>query len=565
MLKVGFLLATGTDARDYGMPLAFGYLIAMLQREWGDRFAYRYTTEPYDLIEYQPDLVCIGSVTSCFGQAEAFAELLRSKMPGVVIMVGGHHISAVPHLLPEAMDVGVIGEGEDTFIDLCRTFEPGLGWRSDQLRKTPGICYHESRGRVSQTAGRPLRSDLDTLPMPVRTVNRTNPEEVHLSTSRGCPFRCVYCSARRHWKKHRRFSADYVVAEIRHIVETFPQVRSIHMVDDLYVADRQRLRDMATRIDRAGLNRCLSINGFVRSNLVDDELCALFRLMNVDAIRFGAESGSDAVLRRMDRGGKCSVATHQRAIDLAAANGFKCGASFMLGFPGETRDDLQKTIDFVHRNQSKLTIQGMYLAVPFPGTELWQWAAERGLVSETMDWRHLNVSFENPDFDWDAFLYLNDDALPRSEFVKMVCESGLLTRRVASRCLQDPHDRAAADRMLAVLANVAATGARRVALYGAGAHTLRIKDHLTHPPVEIVGILDDNEQRQGSHVGPFKIYHPRQLEQLDIDAVVLSSDEWEEQMWSRRDLFERQRVSVWRLYANEREAPDRSPCQAVNP
>lgn len=564
MLKVGFLWSTGTDARDYGMPLAFGYLISTLRCEWGDRFIYRYTTEPYDLIEYRPDLVCIGSVTSCFGQAEMFAELLRSKLPDVAIIVGGHHISAVPHLLPPAIDVGVIGEGEDTFIDLCRTFEPGIGWRNNRLRETPGICYHDGQGRVVQTDSRPLRSDLDTLPIPVRTANRTNPEEVHLSTSRGCPFRCVYCSARRHWRKHRRFSADYVVAELQHIVETFPQVQSVHIVDDLYVADRRRLREMATMIDRAGLNRRLRINGFVRSNLVDEELCKLLRLMNVDSIRFGAESGSDAVLRRMDRGGKCSVTTHQKAIDLAAAYSFKCGASFMLGFPGETRADLQQTIDFVIRNKNKLAIQGLYLAVPFPGTELWQWAADRGFVSETMDWRRLNVSFENPDFDWDAFLYLNEDTLPRKEFVKMVCESGLLSERVASRCSQDPGFRRSADRMLAVLTKVAATGARRVALYGAGAHTLRIKDHLTHLPVEIVGILDDNEDRQGTHLGPFKIYHPRNIKHLDLDAVVLSSDEWEDQMWSRRDIFEQQGISVWRLYANEQDAPDRSTCQLVS-
>ena len=90
-----------------------------------------------------------------------------------------------------------------------------------------------------------------------------------------------------------------------------------------------------------------------------------------------------------------------------------------------------------------------------------------------------------------------------------------------------------------------------MALYGAGAHTRCIKDHLTHTPVEIVGILDDNEDRQGSHLGPFRIYHPRALERLDVDAVVLSSDEWEDQMWSRRGIIEQQGIPVWRLYGSK--------------
>ena len=393
-----------------------------------------------------------------------------------------HHISALPLHLPSAADVGVIGEGEHTFLDLMRSLGPDNAWTDDALAGISGICYRQSDGRVAVTAPRPLCRELDSLPFPLRTVNPSATREAVIFTSRGCPFRCSYCSTRGYWESYRRFSAPYVIAELEHIVQAFPEVTSVWILDDLYVADRKRLREMVRMMDQRGLNRRLRFHGFVRSSLVDEELCELLKQMNVDAIRFGAESGSDAVLQRMERGGKCSVATHQRAIDLAHKWGFACTASFMLGFPGETRPDLQATFDFIARNRGKLSVSGLYLAVPLPGTELWKWAEDRGMVGETMDWSRLNLAFGNPDFDWDNFLYLNDEALPRDEFVALVRGSGLLPDQPNS--VHRPAEAAETLRRLRdVLAVLAERGARRVALYGAGEHTRRIAQHLAglHP------------------------------------------------------------------------------------
>jgi len=321
----------------------------------------------------------------------------------------------------------------------------------------------------------------------------------------------------------------------------------VSILDDLYVADRVRLREMVRLIEEAGLNRRLRFHGFVRSSLVDDELCELLRAMNVDAIRFGAESGSDAVLQRMERGGKCSVATHQRAIDLAYRWNLGCTASFMLGYPGETEADLQATIDFIRRNEGRLSVGGLYLTVPLPGTELWRWAAGRGLVSENMDWSRLNLAFANPDFDWGGFLYLNDEALPRERFVTMVRASGLLPAEADPdrRAAQTAH---ALDRLRSVLASLSERGARRIALYGAGEHTRRIAGHLSGLYPKIVAILDDAKASASSRIGDLDVRHPDDVPSLALDAVVISSDQWEEDIWSRRALIERYGIPVERLY-----------------
>ncbi len=548
MLRIGFILAAGNDARSYGVPLSFAYLVSMLQRDLDRPFEFHITTEPYDLIDFEPDLIGIGSVTSCFWQVPAFASLFREKLPRAKLILGGHHITALPHRLPAAVDVGVLGEGEDTFLELVRGYTHDVGWEEERLRDIPGICYQARSGEVVTTAHRTFRTELDTLPFPVRQENPYCADEAVLFTSRGCPFRCTYCSTRGHWRGYRRFSAAYVVREIEHIARTQPQVRSVYILDDLYVADRRRLREMVRLIESSGLDRRLKFHGFVRSNLVDDELCELLRRMNVSAIRFGAESGSDAVLGLMERGGKCSVATHQRAIDLADKHGFACGASFMLGFPGETRDDLQRTFDFIRRNESKFTVEGFYLAVPLPGTALWDWASERGFVSETMDWRRLNLAFENPDFDWERFLYLNEETVPREEFVRAVMESGILPESISRRSEGDSGGVVGLDRMNAAMRQLAAEGIRRVVLYGAGQHTRRIKDLLNESPVEIVGLIDDNPSLHGKHLGRFRIYHPDDVMSLNVGAMILSSDEAEEQLLARCGRFERAGVLVRRLY-----------------
>lgn len=551
MLKIGFIQAQGNDSRSYGIPMAFGYLASVLQKEWNQPFEYRITSEPYDLVEFQPDVIGIGSVTSCFWQVHDFAAIFRERLPDTKLVLGGHHVSALPHRLPKSIDVGVIGEGEDVFLDLMRTFEPGVGWKYDQYQDIAGICYHGRLGSVMRSDARVLRKDLDSMPYPLRSKNPTNPHEAIIFTSRGCPFRCTYCSTQEYWESYRRFSAEYVVRELQHIVDTAPHVKSVYILDDLYVADRRRLREMARLIDQTGLNKRLSFHGFVRSNLVDDEMCELLKTMNVSAIRFGAESGSDDVLQLMERGGKCSVASHQNAIDLAYKHGMKCGASFMLGFPGEKLADMHKTFDFMRRNEEKMFIEGFYLTVPLPGTELWTWAAERGYVSEDMDWRKLNLSFQNPDFDWDGFLYLNDQNVPRREFVKAILESGILPEATAWRGNTNKYPNLAVERMVHVLETLAADGVRRVAIYGAGEHTRRVKDYLGDVPIQIVGLIDDNHNLHGTHLGPYKIHGPDEAADLDVQAIVLSSDRAEETLWQRREQFERHGITVHRLYGSE--------------
>jgi radical SAM superfamily enzyme YgiQ (UPF0313 family) len=132
------------------------------------------------------------------------------------------------------------------------------------------------------------------------------------------------------------------------------------------------------------------------------------------SIRFGAETGSDRLLKDM-KGKWASVENHQRCIDLCQELGLEVSAAFMVGTPGETEEDLQLTYQFLKRNADVLRINGLYLTTPMPGTSYWDLAMQKGLVSEdeNMDWSRLNLDImKEKSFDFHDAIYLNEDNMP---------------------------------------------------------------------------------------------------------------------------------------------------------
>jgi radical SAM superfamily enzyme YgiQ (UPF0313 family) len=156
----------------------------------------------------------------------------------------------------------------------------------------------------------------------------------------------------------------------------------------------------------------MSFHGFITSNLADEETFAAAKRMGFHTIRFGAETGSDRLLKQM-KGPWASVAAHQRCIDLGRKHGIAISVAFMLGTPGETVADLESTVAFLERNRDHLLVEGFYLTTPVPGTPYWDLALRRGLVRPDMDWDRLNLDFAKVDsFDFERCIYLNADTVP---------------------------------------------------------------------------------------------------------------------------------------------------------
>jgi radical SAM superfamily enzyme YgiQ (UPF0313 family) len=207
-------------------------------------------------------------------------------------------------------------------------------------------------------------------------------------TSRGCPFNCVFCSTRVHWKKFRVFSAERVIEEIELLIRKY-NVKIIHIFDDLFIADKKRLSKIHKYIVEKGIYKKVKFMCLVRSDMVDDSTMKMLKEMNVVVTGIGMESGSSGMLEYL----KCRTTTiddNRRAIELANRYNLPAMGSFMLGNPNETEDELLETLKFVQGYRySPFLIPLSYISTAFPGTEFWNYAKNKGIILITSLWIYL--------------------------------------------------------------------------------------------------------------------------------------------------------------------------------
>ncbi|MDP2726369.1 MAG: cobalamin-dependent protein, partial [Dehalococcoidia bacterium] len=204
-------------------PLGLSYIASYLGK-YGGLNDVVFRRDYQELIAETPDMVGISAVTHNFPRAVHSAQEIKKALK-VPVIVGGPHISALPHSLPSCFDVGVLGEGEETFLEICRQYEAQGRLEPETLSHTPGIVFHGDGGTVV-TPPRPLIEPLDRIPFPRRDLfqepwDSSFHQDMHMLTSRGCPYKCVFCFSTQYWGRIRFFSPKYVVEEIKELVENW--------------------------------------------------------------------------------------------------------------------------------------------------------------------------------------------------------------------------------------------------------------------------------------------------------------------------------------------------------
>jgi len=336
------------------------------------------------------DVVGITAVTQDIGNAIRFAQYVKRKAD-IPVILGGVHLSTLGQL-PEPFDLGVIGEGEVTMLELMSL--PDLS--PENLRTVKGICYRDG-GEVVFTEPRELIKDLNTIPLPDRELFNLDyylqprnlipyytGRTLTMLSSRGCPFNCRFCSTKVHWKKFRAFSAERVVAEMELLIIKY-KVEIIHIFDDLFIADKKRLLAISKLVKEKGLDRKVKFMCLVRSDMVDATVMSVLKDMNVVATGAGMESGSNRMLRYLKRD-TTTVEMNNDLIALSTRYQIPVMGSFMVGNPGETLQDLQDTLDFMlsHRDNKYFTPL-TYITTTFPGTEFWDYAKARNIPVDEYD------------------------------------------------------------------------------------------------------------------------------------------------------------------------------------
>jgi radical SAM superfamily enzyme YgiQ (UPF0313 family) len=404
--------------------LGIGYLISYLLREIKDIDILVIQDNFYKSFKsFKPDCVALSSVTQNFNKAKEVAKIVKEWNYHCPVVVGGIHISQLPYTLEQNMDIGVIGEGEETFLMVMKQLISSNSYPKD-LCNIAGLIFRHD-GQLVMTEQRKFISILDTIPHPVRSVLPHNENQL-LLTSRGCPYKCTFCASSHFWQAVRYFSSDYVIEEIEHIIKHYP-VLNILIFDDLFVFNLKRLEEISSEIVKKGYHKKVSFSCNARPNHITKESIEYLKRMNVKTIAMGLESGSNRILTSL-KGEEISVEINKRAIDLCKENGLFVHGSFMLGCPDETEEDMFKTRDFI--KNSGIDKGDISLAAALPGTQFWAYASKKGLVSNEMDWSKLAIKSADDMPQDDDFILLSDE-ISRQSLLNIFREIGsvLLLKR----------------------------------------------------------------------------------------------------------------------------------------
>ncbi|MFH1523133.1 MAG: radical SAM protein [Patescibacteria group bacterium] len=392
--------------------LGLGHLVSYLKKDIRRRLNINIINSNIEkeIILFKPDVVGLSCVSQNFNRAKQIAKFCHEK--GIIVIIGKSHISALPCSLDKNMDIGVIGEGEETFSELIKLL---LNNRlvKKELRNIKGIVYHDGQGLVT-TEPRPLIENLDSIPFPDRDILRIKRgDSIYMFTSRGCPYQCRFCFSSRFWNTVRFFSAEYVVSEIKYLVSKYSPLR-ITFCDDLFIADKERLKKIVSLMKAQSFYKKIKFTISVRANLINDETAKLIKEMGVDIVTMGLESGNNRVLNFL-KGSTVTVQTGQEAITILKKYKLQVSASFIIGSPDETKEEIIDTYNFIRRSRLDLFEAGVL--VPLPGTPIWDYALRKGFVSNDMDWDKLNINFLD---NYNKYVILSEK-LSREELKGLYC------------------------------------------------------------------------------------------------------------------------------------------------
>jgi radical SAM superfamily enzyme YgiQ (UPF0313 family) len=347
------------------------------------------------------DFVGINVITPLMEETKSIISIIR-KHSNAKVILGGPHVTALPEetLFETGADIICIGEGDNTLREITE---------DKDVRKIRGVGYF-AKGKVRINAPRGL-INLDELKLPrwdllrkdkyFTLFSKRNPTGI-IETSRGCPYNCIYCHKQTFGRTYRVKSPKKVVDEMEHALNS--GFREIHLVDDAFSVHRKRVIEICKEIRKRRLDVPWALPCGLRVDQADSELFDDLHSSGCHMMAFGVESGSDSILKIIDKGITRKQTTE--AFKCARKSGIETLiAMMMVGLPGETENDIKKTADLVRELDADIT--KVSVTIPYPGTRLYEKYKNEGMLLKDFSWSSYRMHnperiYRHENLEWSA-------------------------------------------------------------------------------------------------------------------------------------------------------------------
>lgn len=378
-----------SEVGSISMPIGISYIAAYLLKnnenvKIMDCLANAYTKEEFQkfIKDYNPDLIGITTTTPTIYNALLIAEEIKKIKPEIKIIMGGPHVAALPKesLENENIDVICNGEGEEVMIELINALKSNR-----PLNGITGIHYKENE-KIINTGLRPLIKNLNDLPFPARelldmnlyrisaTRKRTMGRADIIVTSRGCPYKCNFCSKAVFGQSVRYRNPENVIAEVEEVINKY-NIKEIQFVDDTLTVNHEHIMKICELILKKNLKFTWGCHS--RVNNITDEMFAIMRRAGCRELAFGVESGNQEVLNAI--GKRITLEEVRNAVKLCQKNKMLAICGFIIGHIQDTEKTVMETIDFacdVNPDFANFSI-----LTPMPGSDVFEIAKQKGLIT----------------------------------------------------------------------------------------------------------------------------------------------------------------------------------------
>jgi anaerobic magnesium-protoporphyrin IX monomethyl ester cyclase len=377
-------------------PLGLSFLAGALLEAGIETRALDFTVFPYrrELLEktlkdFQPHFVGATAVTMTYDSAARILREVKAIDPGILTVMGGPHVT---FLAPETMealpelDLIVLGEGERTVVELVREAEKGRDWG-----RIKGVVYRQGM-EIKNTDPREEPIALDSLPMPARHLfplgrYRALGMALTMTTTRGCPHKCIFCVGRKMVGARVRYRNPVkVVDELEYLSSL--HFSQINIADDLFTASKKHCLAVCREIKKRNLKT--KWTSFSRVDTISLEVLTAMKEAGCTTVSFGVETGNPEILKTIRKG--ITLEKVVEALRLCREAGMETLFSFILGLPGETPETLRQTVAFSDRLTELGGSCGYHLLAPFPGTEVRDKKEEFGIHILTDDWSQYHAN-----------------------------------------------------------------------------------------------------------------------------------------------------------------------------